>query len=222
MRPTKVAAVGALSFWSRWNGRSPRRAGGGYPTRASCLVAIEADDEIAGWGECYGCAAVITAVVETMLAPRLIGRDPVDTSVVWEEHCSRVKDYGRVASFDSVIVRIDTDTDLTGWGEAKAGVGSTAGCTGLVAIIVHDPRDVSRLRDAMSNTPREGYAVARGHALPQLGRRVHSVSAVAGWTSRCGTSAARSAAFYPLLGGISRAILADAGGVALANRSRRR
>ncbi|WP_291296075.1 mandelate racemase/muconate lactonizing enzyme family protein [Elioraea sp.] len=100
-----------------------------------------------------------------------------------------VSDFGRVTSFDSVIVRIDTDSGHTGWGEAKAGVGSAAACAGLAAIINddyaplllgQDPRDISRLWDVMYNTPREGYAVARGHALPQLGRRGLSISAIAG------------------------------------------
>jgi L-alanine-DL-glutamate epimerase-like enolase superfamily enzyme len=98
-------------------------------------------------------------------------------------------DFGRVGSFDSVIVRIDTDSGITGWGEAKAGVGSAAACAGLAAIINldyapllvgQDPRDISRLWDVMYNTPREGYAVAEGHVLPQLGRRGLSVSAIAG------------------------------------------
>ncbi|WP_144182636.1 mandelate racemase/muconate lactonizing enzyme family protein [Elioraea rosea] len=100
-----------------------------------------------------------------------------------------VSDFGRVTSFDSVIVRIETDAGHTGWGEAKAGVGSAAACAGLAAIINddyaplllgQDPRDISRLWDVMYNTPREGYAVARGHALPQLGRRGLSISAIAG------------------------------------------
>lgn len=100
-----------------------------------------------------------------------------------------VSDFGRVTSFDSVIVRIQTDAGHTGWGEAKAGVGSAAACAGLAAIINddyapllagQDPRDISRLWDVMYNTPREGYAVARGHALPQLGRRGLSISAIAG------------------------------------------
>jgi L-alanine-DL-glutamate epimerase-like enolase superfamily enzyme len=100
-----------------------------------------------------------------------------------------VSDFGRVTSFDSVIVRIDTDAGHTGWGEAKAGVGSAAACAGLAAIINddyapllvgQDPRDISRLWDVMYNTPREGYAVSRGHALPQLGRRGLSISAIAG------------------------------------------
>lgn len=100
-----------------------------------------------------------------------------------------VSDFGRVTSFDSVITRVETDTGLTGWGESKAGVGSAAACAGLAAIINldyaplllgQDPRDISRLWDVMYNTPREGYAVAEGHVLPQLGRRGLSVSAIAG------------------------------------------
>lgn len=98
-------------------------------------------------------------------------------------------DFGRVTSFDSVIVRIETDAGHTGWGECKAGVGSAAACAGLAAIVNldyapllvgQDPRDVSRLWDVMYNTPREGYAVAEGHVLPQLGRRGLSISAIAG------------------------------------------
>jgi L-alanine-DL-glutamate epimerase-like enolase superfamily enzyme len=105
------------------------------------------------------------------------------------EEKRHTSDFGRLASFDSVIVRIDTDTGLTGWGEAKAGVGSAAACGGLAAIINadyaplltgQDPRDISRLWDVMYNTPRDGYAIARGHAFPQLGRRGLSISAIAG------------------------------------------
>ena len=69
-------------------------------------------------------------------------------------------DFGRIASFDSVIVKIDTTDGLVGWGEAKAGVGSAASAYGLAAIINRDyapllvgqdPRDVSRLWDVMYN-----------------------------------------------------------------------
>lgn len=100
-----------------------------------------------------------------------------------------VSDFGRVASFDSVIVRVETQCGVVGWGEAKAGVGSAASCAGLAAIVNHDfaplllgkdPRDISLLWDTLYNTPREGYAIAKGHALPQLGRRGLSVSAIAG------------------------------------------
>jgi L-alanine-DL-glutamate epimerase-like enolase superfamily enzyme len=100
-----------------------------------------------------------------------------------------MSDFGRIASFDSVIVRIEASGGLVGWGEAKAGVGSAASAHGLAAIVNldyapllvgQDPRDVSRLWDVLYNTPREGYAVDRGHVLPQLGRRGLSISALAG------------------------------------------
>src|SRR5262249_35308658 len=100
-----------------------------------------------------------------------------------------VSDFGRVASFDSVIVKVVADSGLVGWGEAKAGVGSASSAHGLAAIINRDyapllvgqdPRDVSRLWDVLYNTPREGYALDRGHVLPQLGRRGLSISAIAG------------------------------------------
>jgi L-alanine-DL-glutamate epimerase-like enolase superfamily enzyme len=105
------------------------------------------------------------------------------------EERRHTSDFGRAASFDSVIVKVETDTGLVGWGEAKAGVGSAASAYGLAAIINEDyvplligqdPRDVSRLWDVMYNTPREGYAIDRGHVLPQLGRRGLSISAIAG------------------------------------------
>jgi L-alanine-DL-glutamate epimerase-like enolase superfamily enzyme len=100
-----------------------------------------------------------------------------------------VSDFGRIASFDSVLIRVETDDGLVGWGEAKPGVGSAASGYGLAAIInrdlapllvAQDPRDVSRLWDVMYNTPREGFALDRGHVLPQLGRRGLSISAIAG------------------------------------------
>ena len=100
-----------------------------------------------------------------------------------------VSDFGRIASFDSVIVKVETDHGLVGWGEAKAGVGSAASAHGLAAIVNRDyapllvgqdPRDVGRLWDVLYSTPREGHALARGHALPQLGRRGLSISAIAG------------------------------------------
>ena len=100
-----------------------------------------------------------------------------------------ISDFGRQPSFDSVIVRIETDAGIIGWGEAKAGVASTAACAGLAAIINQDfaplllgedPRDISRLWDVLYNMPRQGFALAEGHVFPQLGRRGLSISAIAG------------------------------------------
>lgn len=100
-----------------------------------------------------------------------------------------VSDFGRTTSFDAVLVRIETGSGIIGWGEAKAGVGSTAACGGLAAIVNRDyaplllgqdARDVARLWDVLYNVPRHGYAIAGGHGMPQLGRRGLSISALAG------------------------------------------
>ena len=65
-----------------------------YATRSSCVVEVETDAGVTGWGECYGPAAVNKALVETQYAPRLVGRDPFDVEVVWEDLYNRIKDYG--------------------------------------------------------------------------------------------------------------------------------
>src|SRR5438132_12862473 len=60
-------------------------------------------------------------------------------------------DFGRTTSFDATLVRIDTECGITGWGEAKAQVGSMAANQGLTAMINEefapllvgeDPRDI--------------------------------------------------------------------------------
>lgn len=65
-----------------------------YSARSAMLVEIVTDDGLIGWGECYGPAAVCRSIVETLLKPRLLGRDPFDVEVLWEELYNRVKDYG--------------------------------------------------------------------------------------------------------------------------------
>lgn len=65
-----------------------------YTTRSSCVVEIATDEGITGWGECYGPAAVNQALIETQYAPRVVGRDPFDVEVVWEDLHNRIKDYG--------------------------------------------------------------------------------------------------------------------------------
>jgi L-alanine-DL-glutamate epimerase-like enolase superfamily enzyme len=100
-----------------------------------------------------------------------------------------VSDFGRVDTFDTVLVRIETECGIVGHGEAKAGVGSAAPGHGLAAIINRelapvligqDPRDVGRLWDEMYNGTRAHYALARGHGFPALGRRGLNISAISG------------------------------------------
>lgn len=78
-----------------------------YKTRGTCLVEIETADGIVGWGECYGPSAVAKAFIDTQLAARVIGRDPFDVEVVWEDLYNRIKDYGPKGMSIAAISGID-------------------------------------------------------------------------------------------------------------------
>jgi D-galactarolactone cycloisomerase len=78
-----------------------------YKTRGTCLVEIETADGVVGWGECYGPSAVAKAFIETQLAARVIGRDPFDVEVIWEDLYNRIKDYGPKGMSIAAISGID-------------------------------------------------------------------------------------------------------------------
>ncbi|WBV44340.1 mandelate racemase/muconate lactonizing enzyme family protein [Pseudoroseomonas cervicalis] len=78
-----------------------------YTTRASCIVEITTDAGITGWGECYGPAAVNKTIIETQYRNRVIGRDPFDVEVVWEDLYNRIKDYGLTGMTIAALSGID-------------------------------------------------------------------------------------------------------------------
>jgi L-alanine-DL-glutamate epimerase-like enolase superfamily enzyme len=103
-----------------------------------------------------------------------------------QQHSS---DFGRAATFDAAIVRIDTDAGVTGWGEAKVSAGSFGDYHGVVAVINRefgpaitgeDPRNIVRIWERLYNGSRDHYALARGHVFPAMSRRGLSISAISG------------------------------------------
>ncbi len=78
-----------------------------YKTRGTCLVEIETSDGIVGWGECYGPSMVAKAFIDTQYAARVIGRDPFDVEVIWEDLYNRIKDYGSSGMAIAAISGID-------------------------------------------------------------------------------------------------------------------
>jgi len=78
-----------------------------YTTRTSCIVEIRTDEGITGWGECYGPAAVNRTIIETQYRARVIGRDPFDVEVVWEDLYNRIKDYGLTGMTIAALSGID-------------------------------------------------------------------------------------------------------------------
>lgn len=91
-----------------------------YKTKGALVVEIQTDAGITGWGDCYGPAAVNRAIVETLLKPAVIGRDPFDVEVLWEELYNKVKDYGLTGMTISAISGIDIALwDIIGKAVAK-------------------------------------------------------------------------------------------------------
>jgi D-galactarolactone cycloisomerase len=65
-----------------------------YDTRMAMIVEIETDTGLTGWGECYGPAWMTEAVVRH-IAPSLIGVDPLQTEVIWQDIYARLRDHGQ-------------------------------------------------------------------------------------------------------------------------------
>lgn len=100
-----------------------------------------------------------------------------------------VSDFGRITSFDAAIISVEVDGGMVGWGEAKAGVGSSGPCRAVVetvndefapALVGLDARRITAIWDTMYNGTRAGYAAERGRGFPVLGRRGVSMSAMSG------------------------------------------
>jgi L-alanine-DL-glutamate epimerase-like enolase superfamily enzyme len=104
------------------------------------------------------------------------------------EH-SHTSDFGRQDRFDAVLVAVETDQGVTGYGEAKAAVGSAASTAALCAAVEgdlgpalagRDARDVVGLWEAMYCGPREGHALRAGWPMPGVDRRGTRVAALGG------------------------------------------
>ena len=63
-----------------------------------------------------------------------------------------VSDFGRAATFDTALVRIDTEGGLIGWGEAKVSAGSSGDYHGVCALINQEFAPLLVGRDARQIT----------------------------------------------------------------------
>ncbi len=103
----KVTAVTAMIL--RTNVTTPFTSARGwwYKTKNAMLVHVETDEGIDGWGEAYGPAECTKAVVDSLLAPLVIGQDPMDTDVIWEKMYQRIEDYAPQGFGVAAISAID-------------------------------------------------------------------------------------------------------------------
>ncbi|RYH11584.1 mandelate racemase/muconate lactonizing enzyme family protein [Tropicimonas sp. IMCC6043] len=69
-----------------------------YARRSAHLVEIETDEGLTGWGECFGPGPVALAnkgIVEGVIAPLVIGSDPLDRDVIWHRAYNMMRDHGQ-------------------------------------------------------------------------------------------------------------------------------
>jgi D-galactarolactone cycloisomerase len=78
-----------------------------YKSKGALVVEVRTDEGIIGWGDCYGPASVNKAIVDNLLKPSVIGRDPFDVEVLWEELYNKVKDYGLTGMTIASISGVD-------------------------------------------------------------------------------------------------------------------
>ncbi|MDT8344978.1 MAG: mandelate racemase/muconate lactonizing enzyme family protein [Thermohalobaculum sp.] len=65
-----------------------------FDRRQHCLVEVVCEDGTTGWGEALG-PALLNAAVVRAYAARLIGRNPLDTEILWQELYNLFRDQGQ-------------------------------------------------------------------------------------------------------------------------------
>ncbi|MCD7737413.1 MAG: mandelate racemase/muconate lactonizing enzyme family protein [Lachnospiraceae bacterium] len=80
-----------------------------FPERNSMLVKVETDEGIYGWGEGgqYGPAEPVKCVIDQILAPMLIGQDPLDKGILWDQMYQSTRDYGQKGTYIEAISALD-------------------------------------------------------------------------------------------------------------------
>ncbi|WP_281890649.1 mandelate racemase/muconate lactonizing enzyme family protein [Paenibacillus sp. YYML68] len=79
--------------------------------RSAVLVELETDEGVTGWGEClcHGLQPpeIAAAFIRHAFAPMLIGRDPFDSDVLWEEMYNKTRPYGQGGAAVNAISGVD-------------------------------------------------------------------------------------------------------------------
>jgi D-galactarolactone cycloisomerase len=69
-----------------------------YEKRSAHLVQVETDEGVTGWGECFGPGNIAIAnkgIVEGVIAPMVLGMDPMDRDVIWHKVYNLMRDHGQ-------------------------------------------------------------------------------------------------------------------------------
>jgi D-galactarolactone cycloisomerase len=90
-----------------------------FPERNSMLVRVTTDDGLVGWGEGgqYGPAAPVTAIIDEVFAPKLLGRSAHEPVCVWEDLYAFSRDFGQKGAYIEAMSALDIALwDL--WGQS--------------------------------------------------------------------------------------------------------
>lgn len=77
-----------------------------YNGRLMCIVKITTDEGVHGWGEGYGPARVVKSGIDHF-KPLIIGKDPLQTEILWQSMFLSAFDYARKGVLLSAISAID-------------------------------------------------------------------------------------------------------------------
>lgn len=131
------------------------------------------------------------------------------------EASQHTSDFGRLRTFDGVLVTVRTSGGREGFGEAKAAVGSAGDCASLVTLIERelappligrDPRRITEAWERMYCGTRGDLALARGRSFPDVARRGPRVAGIGGVDTALWDLAAQAhgVPLVELLGGTCR------------------
>ena len=95
---------------------------GTFSTFYAGLVEVRTDDGLIGVGECIVRRApeVVTTIVDRLLAPQLIGRDPWDVEGLWDEMLTLLRRWGHSRGF---VVEAMSGIDIALWDLLARSVG---------------------------------------------------------------------------------------------------
>lgn len=147
-----------------------------FPERNSLLVKIETDDGIFGWGESgqYGPGEPVASFIENILKPRLIGKNPLDINVLWEDMFTGIRDFGRKTTGIEAISGIDIALwdiagkfynkpiyELLGGAFRKKVLGYATGCYYRGEDVLDYKKSLSALKDEASGYIDSGFTALK-------------------------------------------------------------
>lgn len=78
-----------------------------YTSRNAMIVEVNTNEGITGVGEAFGPPEVTSAIIEHVYKPYLMGKDPMDKEVIWEELYNKLRDHGQKGLSVEAISAVD-------------------------------------------------------------------------------------------------------------------